>query len=150
MSSPSLCEKRMNLGSDVNATTTYGSKGWVLSKRERNCFTRRVWFLNAMTVRHCAQLTLSHGIQIKNYNCNNNLRIENMNIDKQKMRLLLSRMQRYIIVSMFLNLDTFYYLFRKLLTSLAAQTLLQIKIYATIHKIECGLHMIDMRFQSIA
>ena len=96
MSSPSLCEKRMNVGSDLNATATYGSKGWVLSNRARNCFTRRVWFLNAMTVRHCAQLTLSHGIQIKNYNCNNNLRIENMNIDKQKGTVLLSRMQRYI------------------------------------------------------
>ena len=77
MSSPSLCEKRMNLGSDVNATTTYGSKGWVLSKCARNCFTRRVWFLNAITVRHCAQLTLSHGIQLNINNNNNNLWIKN-------------------------------------------------------------------------
>ena len=36
------------------------------------------------------------------------------------------------------------------MTSLAAQTLLQIKIYQTIHKRECGYHSIDMRFQSLA
>ena len=75
---------------------------------------------------------------------------KNKNIDKQKGRLLISGKQRYIIVSMFLNLDTFYFKNRQLMTSLAAQTLLQIKIYATIHKIECGVRMIDMRFESIA
>ena len=109
MSSLSFYEKRMNLGSEDNATTTYGSKGWVFSKSARNFFNQLVWLLNAMTVRHCALLTFSHGIQKRIITAIIIFESKNKNIDKQKGRLFISGMQRYIIVSMFLNLDTFYY-----------------------------------------
>ena len=63
MSLSSLWAYLMNLGSEVNGTTTYGLNGRDVSRWARNFMTRRVWFFNTITVRHWAQSTRLHGIE---------------------------------------------------------------------------------------
>ena len=74
MSSSSLWEYLMKLGSEVKGTTSYWLNEPDLARRARTWLTRRVSFLNTIRVRHCAQIPRLHDLEKLGTN-NNDLKI---------------------------------------------------------------------------